>query len=398
MISKFNLKNKKGISIIEVLIATGIMAILMAGFSSMMLNQNKETRAVAEILSAQDLMKSMIGSLTKGDVCHYILSTRSFDASQVVAGNPQLIDIGTQPIYSSMVASGTPGSVLIKKGDKASAYTSSLEIESIQFEVTTGAIAGPIGNFQGRWIVNFDGSKTVRKLRPLSISAVITANTTVPTAAGTISCLGSGGSMGSGDQNFLTKWVTDTEIKESVIYEDPVTSNIGVGTVTPSAKLSVSGSMGVTQVLTSGKLQIIDVVAENTVCTPDGLVARDTNGLLLSCQSGNWKKAQGSTNGYRFKIVGATNKFVIGTGTITSNLFTGKIHCDLTDPPPTNSHLCGYDKTITCDDNFHGRSSQTDCANYYIFTKADVYSVYADGGYATVYVANLPVMSVAQRW
>lgn len=58
-------------------------------------------------------MKSMIGSLTKGDVCHYILSTKTFNANQVVAGNPQIIDIGNQPIYSSMSTSGTPGPALI---------------------------------------------------------------------------------------------------------------------------------------------------------------------------------------------------------------------------------------------------------------------------------------------
>ncbi len=287
------IKNPKGLSIIEVLVATGIMAILMAGFASMMLNQNKETRAVAEILSAQDLMKSMIGSLAKGDVCYYILSTKTFNANQVVAGNPQLIDIGNQPIYSSMAASGTPGPVLIKKGDKASAYTSSLEVESIQFEITSGTVTGVQGNFQGRWIVNFDGTKSVRRLKPLSVTAVITANTTVPTAAGTISCLGSGGSMGSGDENFLTKWATDSEIKESVIYENPTTKNIGIGTTTTPNQLQVSGSIGVTQVLAAGKLQVMDVVVENTACTPNGLVARDAAGLLLSCQTSVWKKATG---------------------------------------------------------------------------------------------------------
>ncbi len=261
----------------------------MAGFASMMLNQNKETRAVAEILSAQDLMKSMIGSLAKGDVCYYILSTKTFNANQVVAGNPQIIDIGTQPIYSSMAASGTPGPVLIKKGDRASAYTSSLEVESIQFEITNGTITGPQGNFQGRWVVNFDGSKSVRKLRPLSVTAVITANTTNPAMAGTISCLGSGGSMGSGDENFLTKWVTDTEIKESIVYEDPVNQRIGIGTTTPVNQLQVSGSIGVTQVLSAGKLQVVDVVVENTTCASDGLVARDSTGLILSCQTGIWR-------------------------------------------------------------------------------------------------------------
>lgn len=290
--------NKKGISIIEVLVATGIMAILMAGFASMMLNQNKETKAVSEILSAQDLMKTLIGSLSKGDVCYYILSTKKFNANQVVAGNPETIDIGTQPIYSSMVASGTPGPALIKKGDKASAYTSSLEIKSIQFQITNGTFTGPIGNFQGRWIINFDGSKSVRQLKPLSISAVITANTTNPTLAGTISCLGSGGSLGSGDQNYLTKWVTDTEIKQSVIYEDPINQRIGIGTTSPANLLQVNGNVGVTQVLSSGKLQVMDVVVENTTCTPNGLVARDAAGLLLSCQTATWKKATGGGGGF----------------------------------------------------------------------------------------------------
>ncbi len=57
---------------------------------------------------------------------------------------------------------------------------------------------------------------------------------------------------------------------------------------------SVNATAGtITGVLASGKVQIVDVVVENTACTPNGLVARDNVGLLLSCQSGIWKKASG---------------------------------------------------------------------------------------------------------
>jgi type II secretory pathway pseudopilin PulG len=46
----------------------------------------------------------------------------------------------------------------------------------------------------------------------------------------------------------------------------------------------------------AGTLQVNTAVAEGAVCTPDGKIAKSstTSGLILSCQSGVWKKAQGS--------------------------------------------------------------------------------------------------------
>ena len=48
----------------------------------------------------------------------------------------------------------------------------------------------------------------------------------------------------------------------------------------------------------TGTAQINTVVVENTACPSNGLVARDATGLLLSCQSGVWKKASGSGGGF----------------------------------------------------------------------------------------------------
>lgn len=73
--------------------------------------------------------------------------------------------------------------------------------------------------------------------------------------------------------------------------------NVGIGNIAPAEKLDVSGNGKFSGVLSSGKMQIIDVVTEGNACTPNGVIARDANGLILSCQSGLWAKASGGASG-----------------------------------------------------------------------------------------------------
>ncbi|XCA32702.1 shufflon system plasmid conjugative transfer pilus tip adhesin PilV (plasmid) [Escherichia coli] len=42
-------------------------------------------------------------------------------------------------------------------------------------------------------------------------------------------------------------------------------------------------------------LQLDKTAVANTKCSPDGLVGRDSKGAILSCQSGTWRRASGST-------------------------------------------------------------------------------------------------------
>lgn len=46
-------------------------------------------------------------------------------------------------------------------------------------------------------------------------------------------------------------------------------------------------------VFTGGTIQIAHVTTDGSACSENGLIARDTNGLILSCQAGTWKKGQG---------------------------------------------------------------------------------------------------------
>jgi hypothetical protein len=93
--------------------------------------------------------------------------------------------------------------------------------------------------------------------------------------------------------------------------------NVGVGTVDPTEKLEVNGNVKTTGILTAGKVQIVDVVVENTDCAPMGLVARDNTGILLSCQGSplKWKKASGG-GGEKRQWYDAT---AAGPGVFTNN-------------------------------------------------------------------------------
>lgn len=54
-----------------------------------------------------------------------------------------------------------------------------------------------------------------------------------------------------------------------------------------------SGNLTMTGTVTAGKAQVTDIVTVGATCSPNGLVAMDSVGLLLSCQSGIWKQASG---------------------------------------------------------------------------------------------------------
>lgn len=76
--------------------------------------------------------------------------------------------------------------------------------------------------------------------------------------------------------------------------------------------VSVSGSASINKL--SGNLEVTSVAVEGGACTPNGRIARNTNGVLLSCQSGIWKGVTSSAaeyvlNLYTSNTYSATNTY-----------------------------------------------------------------------------------------
>lgn len=180
---KLCILNTKGISIIETLVAIGIMSIMMVGFTSMLSNQHKETKSVSEILAGLDLQKNLISVLSHGSVCSYIVNNPtqlSFHSGQPL---PQTIT-PTLPIYAN-VSAGVPGAIITQVGQPASNYSSSMIVESIKLRVLSGSGT----TYTANWIIEFDKSKSVRPHKPITVSTVLSVDNTTPSATKIVDCM-----------------------------------------------------------------------------------------------------------------------------------------------------------------------------------------------------------------
>lgn len=205
-------KSQQGQSLIQVIISLGILGIVMTGFMSAIFYQNQETRAVSEVLAAMDLQKVLIATFADGSVCKHILNTpspRTFDSTAIKTNKPQVINVNQIPVS---VSAGAPN--VAQVGAYASAYSNSLRINSIRLEIVSGAG----GSYLGNWIVDFDRSKTVRQVRPVSISTLLDVDSSVPAAAKIKDCQGRGDSDGNSRAN------NDSDEKEKPLEFDVKTA------------------------------------------------------------------------------------------------------------------------------------------------------------------------------
>lgn len=193
--SNQRISKNDGFSLIETLVVFGILSIAMAAISSMMINMHKETKALSESLAALNLQQTLTLALANGNVCAYILNnpaTLTFDAT-LVSTTPQVIT-PTLPIYAS-VKTDPPvvlGPEIAKVGTAFSAYANSLVISSIKL-IIDGAPTplpppGPSTIFSGHWQIEFDPTKSVRIVRPVNITTILSVDTSNPNSAKIDSC------------------------------------------------------------------------------------------------------------------------------------------------------------------------------------------------------------------
>jgi type II secretory pathway pseudopilin PulG len=157
--------NSRGTSLVEILVASGILLTLLVGITSILGSQWQEVRALNEKLAAADLEKLMIASLGDGAFCTHLATTGNltFNASDLTR-NPQTVNLG-----SILRAGPSPTAVPIVEVQKA--ILPSVVPQTIVLSEIQGLPSDTV--YTAKIVVNFDNSKLVRAIKPPSASVTI---------------------------------------------------------------------------------------------------------------------------------------------------------------------------------------------------------------------------------
>ncbi|GEM_PF-5023763 len=162
--------NRKGSSLIEVLISLGISLVLMASVGLILTAQMKESKNITQRLAISDLNSLLINTLMNGAVCTRVLTAGSVTFDSTNADS-----------YISLT--GIPYSASVGSVDAVSAGTTiqgGVRVESIRLEnfANTGT-----DTYSADFVIRFDANSLVRSAKPIRLSQIIVTNPGSPASA-----------------------------------------------------------------------------------------------------------------------------------------------------------------------------------------------------------------------
>ncbi|MCX6198943.1 MAG: hypothetical protein NTY88_06945 [Bacteroidetes bacterium] len=165
----------------------------------------------------------------------------------------------------------------------------------------TGSGGGATGPTGPTGLTGNNGATGAGTTGPTGPTGTGTAGATGPTGA-----TGSGGALSGGTTNYVTKWATATTLGVSQIFDNA--TNVGIGTATPSAKLSVVNAF--TAAGNSVLVSSTGATTTNTVYTGLTSVISGTNGSQIGLRGlANTTNAQ-----YNYGVYGYAAKGLINFG------------------------------------------------------------------------------------
>ncbi|MBN8536391.1 MAG: hypothetical protein J0M15_05025 [Deltaproteobacteria bacterium] len=153
------IKNFRGISLVEVLVASGVAIVALLAFTTMLINQQKETEALSQKLATLDLERFILSASASGDICTKDFTANSASFTFPTANFPPQGSIAVNNLYlsaTSIQVIATAG--LPVKGSGA------FQIK----DILLSDITGTPGNYMAIMKISFQGG--IRPIKPLDFS------------------------------------------------------------------------------------------------------------------------------------------------------------------------------------------------------------------------------------
>jgi type II secretory pathway pseudopilin PulG len=169
---------KSGFSIVEILIASGMLGILILGFISFMVMQQKEAKSLSQKLNTLDLEKLLMATLADGTVCTFELANPAASTN-----NPIKFDSTALPTTSPIAISQIRASAISTAPNivQAGAFVpGSKELTISDISLSNISSAGIPDLFLGELNISFDESKLVHPLKPIKFRVTLRTNASSP--------------------------------------------------------------------------------------------------------------------------------------------------------------------------------------------------------------------------
>ncbi len=164
--------NKNGFSIIEILVALGIMSVIATGMATTFSQQQQEVRALGEKFDTQSLSHSVLTMIQSPASCraNFIYGVVPTDISDATTSSPSAHSIDIPELHVGL----TPTTALIAKTGQSLPGKPVGRMVVLSIKIKDITKTGVLNEYKGSLTIEFDPTSLARSLRPVSIDQIFT--------------------------------------------------------------------------------------------------------------------------------------------------------------------------------------------------------------------------------